>query len=168
MGLPEVGGRRRRTSWRGGGAGKCLTRPTRRRVRCSAGRKWRVDGAWSSFGAGASQKLEISSRRSFWYGRCRKNRSDSPESSPEIRRKISPADFNMSVLAANMHRNSKWEVIKVAFLHPLLIVNWLKMFPFETPKIVEVHMQVNLLASSNCAKESYHGESVHPSYSLGG
>lgn len=77
-------------------------------------------------------------------------------------------DFNMSVLAANMHRNSKWEVIKVAFLHPLLIVNWLKMFHFETPKIVEVHMQVNLLASSNCAKESYHGESVHPSYSLGG
>ena len=34
-----------------------------------------------------SQKLEISSRRSFWYGRCRKN------TSPEVGRKSSPENF---------------------------------------------------------------------------
>ena len=52
----------------------------------AAGRKiargWRVDGLLVPV---PSQKLEISSRRSFWYGRCRK------KTSPEVRRKSSPA-----------------------------------------------------------------------------
>ncbi|RVW30170.1 hypothetical protein CK203_083227 [Vitis vinifera] len=34
-----------------------------------------VAGAWILFDAGAFTKVEISSRRSFWYGQCPENRS---------------------------------------------------------------------------------------------
>ncbi|RVW95816.1 Homeobox-DDT domain protein RLT1 [Vitis vinifera] len=76
-----------RRSWRRRRvAGKALTRPTRRRVRFNAGRKIaRGRRVAALLVLVPSQKLEISSRRSFWYGRCRKNRSPgiSPEISPE-------------------------------------------------------------------------------------
>ena len=54
-------------------AGKFLTRPhaPAREMQPPAG-KWRVDPLLMPV---PSQKLEISSRRSFWYGQCRKNRS---------------------------------------------------------------------------------------------
>ncbi|RVW53086.1 hypothetical protein CK203_080608 [Vitis vinifera] len=60
--------------------------PTRRRVRCSRRPKIaRGRRVAPLLVLVSSQKVEISSRRSFWYGRCRKNRSpeSSPESSPE-------------------------------------------------------------------------------------
>ena len=54
----------------------------RRRVAGKGLTRWRVDGLLVPV---PSQKLEISSRRSFWCGRCRK------KTSPEVRRKILPA-----------------------------------------------------------------------------
>ena len=69
-----------RRSWRRRRvAGKCLPHPLApaREMQPPVG-KWRVDALLVPV---PSQKLEISSKRSFWYGRCRKNRS--PESSPE-------------------------------------------------------------------------------------
>ena len=54
-------------------AGKGLTRPhAPAREMLSPAGKWRVDPLLVPV---PSQKLEISSRRSFWYGQCRKNRS---------------------------------------------------------------------------------------------
>ncbi|RVX12229.1 hypothetical protein CK203_010725 [Vitis vinifera] len=50
--------------------------PTRRRVRCSRRPKIaRGRRVAPLLVLVSSQKVEISSRRSFWYGRCRKNRS---------------------------------------------------------------------------------------------
>ena len=68
--------------------GKCLTRPhaTMREIQSPAV-KVRVDGFLAPM---LLEKLEISSRRSSWCGRCRKKTS--PEKfSGKVRRKSSPA-----------------------------------------------------------------------------
>ncbi|RVW51842.1 Pyridine nucleotide-disulfide oxidoreductase domain-containing protein 2 [Vitis vinifera] len=70
-------------AWRGVGSGRNMPHaPHAPRVRCSRRPKIaRGRRVAPLLVLVSSQKVEISSRRSFWYGRCRKNRS--PESSPE-------------------------------------------------------------------------------------